>query len=89
MRHFDWYGAMMASVGGAFVLVLWLLSTWQPTPAPRPSAPLPPDLTARVEELEARVTAQARVRCLNVTTERMDLAIFPVDNLGTKRVAKP
>lgn len=43
----------------------------------------------RVEALEARVEAQAKIRCLNVTTDRMDLAIFPVDNLGKAKVTKP
>jgi hypothetical protein len=56
--------------------------------AQRPSPP-PVSLVARVAELEARADAQAKIRCLNVTTDRMDLAIFPVENLGTKKVVKP
>lgn len=43
----------------------------------------------RMEELERRVDEQARIRCLHVTTERMDLTIYPVENLGVKKVSKP
>lgn len=53
---------------------------------PKPSKLPDVVLTARVAELERRADEQAKVRCLNVTTPRMDLAIFPVENLGRRSV---
>lgn len=56
---------------------------------PRPPPPDLAPLLARLDALEARADAALAVRCINVTTAKMDLAIFPVDNLGVKKVAKP
>ena len=42
-------------------------------------------LQGRIEALEARAEAQAKLRCFNVKTDRLDVAIFPVENLGVKK----
>lgn len=42
-------------------------------------------LIARLEALEVRADQQAKIRCLNVTTGKLDVAIFPVENLGVKK----
>ena len=51
--------------------------------------PPEPGIVARLDALEARAEAQAKMRCFNVNTDRLDAAIFPVENLGVKKVAKP
>jgi len=53
-------------------------------PAP-PSPPPPPVadtvLVDRVLALEARANALEKTRCLNVTTTKLDVGIFPVEKL--------
>lgn len=63
------------------------VSAWRLAKVEAPPPPsVPPGVLARLDALEAGAAAQAKLRCLNVTTDRMDLAIFPVENLGKKKV---
>jgi hypothetical protein len=39
-------------------------------------------LLARIEALEVRATEAAKVRSISITTERLDVAVYPVENLG-------
>lgn len=49
----------------------------------------PSPLLARVEALEKRADDALKTRCFNFTTDRMDLAIFPVEKLGKVKVPAP
>ena len=48
-----------------------------------------PGLLERVQELEVRSATLAKLRCVSFTTEKLDVQIYPVENLGTKKVVKP
>lgn len=70
---------------GMLVLVLAAM-IWNRREVEQALPPADPGLLERITALEQRADEQARFRCLNVTTDRMDLAIFPADNLGKKKV---
>lgn len=64
------------------------VSMWRLGEGKNPPQTLPPEagVLGRLDALEARADAQAKLRCLNVTTGKLDVAIFPVENLGVKKV---
>lgn len=45
-------------------------------------------LITKLEEIEARTTTLASTRCLVVNTERLDMDVYGLPNLGVHRVAK-
>lgn len=45
-------------------------------------------MTASVVALEQRVEAMNSSRCLNITTAKLDIGVFPVENLGRVKVTK-
>ena len=57
--------------------------------APSPKSTTSDDvraMTASVVALEQRVEAMNSSRCLNITTSKLDIGVFPVENLGKKGV---
>jgi hypothetical protein len=46
-------------------------------------------LTSRVDKLDVEMDSLAAVRCINVTTPRFDVSIYPVENLGTRKLTVP
>lgn len=58
----------------------------KPTPQKHASSE---ETWGRIEALEARVEEQARIRCLTVNTDRLDLMIVPGTNVGKVRVKPP
>lgn len=67
----------------------WSAGRVVPREAPPQKLPIPVDLHARVSELEARADALAKVRCLNVKADRLDVGIYPVGNVGKAPVPPP
>jgi hypothetical protein len=74
-------------IGGVLTATIGALVLSKPA-EPESKLALPVDLALRVAALEESVAAQAKVRCMNITTPRMDLAVFPVENLGVEKVRK-
>ena len=71
--------ALMTIVAGVSA---WRLGEAKKVPQ---TPPLDTGVLARLDALEARAEAQAKLRCFNVKTDRLDVAIFPVENLGVKK----
>jgi hypothetical protein len=57
----------------------------EPAPA---EASIDTTLVDRITTLEKQVNDMARIRAVNITADRLDVAIFPVERLGVVRVAK-
>jgi hypothetical protein len=84
-------GALLGFVGGA----VWLgLLVWSISEERKPPPAVPPDvpkLEARLDALERRAS-EAEValsgRCLTISTGKLDVAIFPVENLGKKEIKR-
>lgn len=73
-----------AVVASLITSVFWWVSTRQQPLAPTPPPSVLASWAARVEALEARADAQAKIRCMSVTAGKLDMMIIPVENLGRK-----
>jgi hypothetical protein len=82
-----------ACLAGLF-LVISLVLAWRLSEAEKPPQPPAPEvpfqvLQSQIDALKQRADEQSKIRCLNVQTAKLDVAIFPVDNIGVRKVEKP